>query len=490
MEPDTPSDSALDGWSEEQPPPGQLDLDMIEIMHPDPDGYLPILRKDPARAGKMQNVFSGKMGDLREWLPALADQLMRDSYMALNTFREPWKDKHGNWHYRGKTHLSRLCSCYVDLDHDDYGLSFEQAFGQIGNLIGAGRIPWPSIMARSGNGMYIVWLLNPVEPQRDNLYLHYETERRLITMMEHIGGDHAAKDASRIFRLPGSWNTKTGPNKDQMRRVQYIPYLTADGDLVRYDLPDLAERVSFPLPTDKDGQARPRKRIQSTARKQTVAALIAGDPLTPGSLMPKELPDYQDAPQRRAPHARVFDLVKIAEDRGGIIKGRRTMFLRYYAQSLTAAYSIYGRELWDRVWDLNLAACCPPMEPPEIYNVCRKVYAWYMTDKGTPRAIRADTIIRALGITAADAKRLDLHALLPTAERTRRRKAAQRRRRARAKVKTDRLATIAKMLDAPGRKPSLRALGAMLSVSHQQIKLDLAELGYTMKRDGSVVKVT
>jgi len=481
-------------WAEDPTPPDQLDLQTVELTHPDPEGHLPILRKDPARGG-LVNVGSPKVSELRAWLPPVLGQLLADSYMGMNTMRAPRPGPGGRLQLRGKGMVHRLCSCYVDLDHDHKGLSFPKAVAGIADMVAADWLPWPSLLARSGNGMYVIWLLKPpAEPTRDNLQTHYQTNRRLAKILEHLGADSKCTDAARVFRLPGSYNTTTGPNQDQRRRVHYVCLLTADGKPVRYGLDDLYRRVNYPVIDGPEAPAlRPTRHVEARAtiqpRPRHLKGLVAGEPLPAGTLKPKGLGKFHDAPHKRAAYARIQDLVKIAEARGGIPQGYRTLYLRCYAVCLVAAYGLYARDLWQHVMRMNNRACRPPLSRKEIYHCCQKAYAYYMTDQGRPAHIRSDTIARDLGITDQEAERLNLTSIIPPGTRRDRRRRARARWAEQQEARARRRAALGKIASGRGRKPSYRQLAEMYGVSYETIRRDFRALGFRLTRYGDCVAI-
>jgi hypothetical protein len=67
----------------------------------------------------------------------------------------------------------------------------------------------PSVLINSGGGYHLYWLLKEPAPKDDIPRI----ENLLKRIALHLGGDMAATDASRILRLPGTYNLKYTPKR-------------------------------------------------------------------------------------------------------------------------------------------------------------------------------------------------------------------------------------------------------------------------------------
>jgi hypothetical protein len=104
--------------------------------------------------------------------------------------------------------LAQVQAAYIDLDlaregdgtpPDQLQERLDRAFAA---LLGCQRPPHAII--RTKNGLQAVWRVEPVAPP-EALTLFQETEERLI---RHFRADPAAKDVTRVLRLPGFWHCK------------------------------------------------------------------------------------------------------------------------------------------------------------------------------------------------------------------------------------------------------------------------------------------
>lgn len=121
-------------------------------------------------------------------------------YVSMNTFYYP---------KRVKKALRKLGFFYIDVDPRAVGLSKEEAYIKIKEKIEQNIIPKPSAIVDSGGGYYIIYKLDPVFAGSEKvikLFNHIETF--LVDMLSDVGGDHNAKDACRVLRVPGTINGK------------------------------------------------------------------------------------------------------------------------------------------------------------------------------------------------------------------------------------------------------------------------------------------
>jgi hypothetical protein len=258
----------LDQDREETAP--ALDVESVLAIHREPGGYIGFVRKpDPAaplrldRHGKpyaWENLFSIQAADLREMFPAIANWLTHDSYFTIHAYHRaaPYANKLTGLPdvWRKERHLSKLTACYADIDsgrpesnEPGAALDWRQAQHEAEALADSGIIPQPSIMARSGRGIYLFWLLcdtqDPAKlphawPEKIELYktLNRALNERLRT--HALPADAAAIDAARVLRVPGSIHRKA------LRRVHYVIQLDERGRGFVYTLPELADFLQLP----------------------------------------------------------------------------------------------------------------------------------------------------------------------------------------------------------------------------------------------------
>lgn len=271
----------------ELPPEEELLVDFGPILeiHRDRSGYVGFARKpDPEhprldKHGKpyaFDHLFSIRADELAGMFPALARWLTHDSYFTLNAYYRaaPYANKLTGLPdvWRKEKHLQSLTACYADVDsgrpestEPGGALGWRDALHRAGVLADSGVIPQPSIMARSGRGVYLFWLLvDERESDKlprafpEKLMLYKACNRALGDRLRthELPADSSAVDGARVLRTPDSINTKT------MRRVKYIIQGGEDGKGFVYTLPQLAEFLDIPsttsaLPDDTRKKARP-----------------------------------------------------------------------------------------------------------------------------------------------------------------------------------------------------------------------------------------
>ncbi len=126
------------------------------------------------------------------------------------------------------------------------------------------RLP-PHVVVRTRNGLQAIWRTEPLPPA-EGLDLFRKTEDLLVA---HFGADAAAKDVTRVLRLPGFLHLKDpgSPFRCDILHDRLAASL--------YDLGDLLGVLRPPLPA-----AGPGKRQESKARKQATnwRTALAGVP--------------------------------------------------------------------------------------------------------------------------------------------------------------------------------------------------------------------
>lgn len=423
-----------------------LNVESILAIHRDPAGYVGFVRKSEkpkldkyCRPYIFENLCSIQAGELREVFPAIAEWLTHDSYFTVNAYYRaaPFQNKTTGLPnvWRKEKHLSKLTACYSDIDcgrpeSDEPGAdsTWRQAQYDAELLADEGVIPQPSIMARSGRGVYLLWLLrdpkDPTKlqqawPEKIELYktINRALNERLRThrLPANLGGtdskasrilgglpaDQSAIDAARVLRTPGSIHRKA------MRRVSYVIQLGPDGKGFVYTLPELAKFLNLQtldseLPDGTRALARP-------AHYRKVK--------NPGSA-PLRSNGWK---QRNA--LRAQDLLTIETWRGGFLKrgvkypdgtnslGRRFM-LTLYAQFLRGA----GAEQAAILAALGkMAANMKPAYPSDTPDQDPPIESIVSDSNTAPRLVSKSNakLCAMLGITAQVARDLELKTIRP-----------------------------------------------------------------------------
>ena len=408
-----------------------LDVESILAIHRDPGGYVGFVRKPdpdkPARKDKhgkpytFENLFSLKVEDLKTMFPAVREWLTHDSYFTVNAYYRaaPYPNKQTgiNDVWRKEKHLQSLTACYADIDsgrpdsdEPGGGLSWRQAQHEAEALADAGIIPQPSIIARSGRGVYLFWLLHDDStenklphawPEKIELYKACNKALNAKLRDNLLPADTKATDAARVLRTPGSIHRKA------LRRVKYVIQVADDGKGFTYSLPELAEFLELPaldgdLPAGTCALAKPAQ-YRKTKEKGSV-------PLrSHGTLKLNAL--------------RAQDLRTIEQWRGGFIKrgqvydnghtspGRKFVLMLYanflrgsdatQDQAIEALASMAG----------NMKPAYPsdgPADDPPIETIAKDEYSGVKRRRWTNKKLCA-----LLGIAPDIAEELDLKTIIP-----------------------------------------------------------------------------
>jgi len=409
-----------------------LDVESILAIHRDTDGYVGFVRKpdpDHPRLDKhgqpysFENLFSIRVDELRNMFPSLVKWLTHDSYMTVHAYwrTAPYSNSMTGLPdvWRKEKHLKSLTACYADIDSgrpdsDEPGaaLSWRQAQHQAEILADAGIIPQPSIMARSGRGVYLFWLLRDDDeptglprawPEKVELYktCNRALNERLRT--HALPADKVAIDAARVLRVPGSVHRKA------VRRVKYVIQLDDQGKGFTYTLPELAKALD--ITATKGNLPDSTRKLARPAQYRKVK--------NPGS-----------APLRSHGRAavnslRAQDLITIEQWRGGFLKrgqqyqdgtsspGRR-FILTLYAGVLRGA-DVGRMEALQLLKDMasNMRPSYPsdgPDHDPPVENI---VDDEYMATKR--RRWKNEKLCSLLGVTVDVARDLDLITIVPEA---------------------------------------------------------------------------
>ena len=113
-----------------------------------------------------------------------------DVYLSLNTLKQ-------HSHGRTKRDLKEIRHFYLDLD--------ENGQRNLAAIYESAAIPPPNYVLQTSPGKYqVIWRVEKVSPN--------DAEDLLRRLAQTFGGDPAATDATRVFRLPGFSNKKYADN--------------------------------------------------------------------------------------------------------------------------------------------------------------------------------------------------------------------------------------------------------------------------------------
>lgn len=214
---------------------------------------------------KFQRLAAIRVDELETTFPQIREWLVRDAYFSVQGMARPASGRsklipalHGS-QFTAKT-ASVINAVHADLDFHRVGLDFwRDVLPAVGALVHRRLLPPPSIIADSGHGCWLFWMLRadddpdqPVPATWSSRAKHYLLQRAIADRLVELGVDAAAHDLARSTRVPGSVNSKTN------RPVRWN--ISAEGDrLLGFTLNELAEQLGVNLaPVDDPPPPRPK----------------------------------------------------------------------------------------------------------------------------------------------------------------------------------------------------------------------------------------
>jgi hypothetical protein len=168
----------------------------------------------------------------------------------------------------------------------------------------------PSLVVFSGRGLQAKWLLEEeVDPL--NLSKWRACQKEIATKLKPMGADHFALDPSRVLRVVGTTNTKSGQLVEVVHGQLNEP--------IRYDFTEMCEQLiprNHPVYQPEQPSKRRAKAHRSPSKKQKGDAGKFGPEL------------YEWSWETNLATLRFYDLRKLIELRGGRVEeGSRMHFL-------------------------------------------------------------------------------------------------------------------------------------------------------------------
>jgi transposase len=396
---------------------GNIDIDMISTIHRGNDSYIGFVRKsntpiigENGKEKHFENLFSIRSDELKSVLPGLKAWLFMDSYFMVNSAFRPafWKNKKTGLQdvERKEKNLRYLNMCYADIDvgrpksnEQAQRLTFSEAIYRVSILTELGEILPPSIIARSGHGAYLCWLLrdaeNPDQPPKawPELQVIYKSINKAFgEKLKAVAWDKRAFDASRVLRVPGSYHGTA------RRTVVYNLQYDENGKLFIYTLEELANFLGMPIP-EREPIINLRK-ISANLKR----------------LKYRPTKDKGSKPKRKNGQIilnvlRAQDLLTLEQYHGGFPHGCRRRRLTVYAEFLRRFNT---KEEALRAVNVMASNCHPPY-PSESNDIPPKIIIEnvYSGKKGSVRAWTNKKLCQELKITAELARELELVTIVP-----------------------------------------------------------------------------
>lgn len=388
-----------------------------------------------ARAADGWNEFPVRVNEMACSIASLAGT--RDAYITYNRF---WGRR------RLVAQLRALDALFVDLDTyklpaDDplVAMSPEDAASEVIRAVSAMGVPKPSIVTFTGRGLSLCWTIDPIPAQA--LPRWRACQKHLMMMLVPYGADPTAIDATRLTRLDGTINSKSGLP---------VGVLEDMSSKVVFDFDTLANAL-LPVPREEIRAAKPKQKKERSKHK--------------GIVRPEHNYDISTLHLTR-----MADLMKLAKGRWGsqVPPGQRNTWMFFVACSL--AWATRPEELQRRMveigrdmvdWSATETMGCIS----SLLDAARRD----ASDGGRRRyRYKDETIIAGLGICEAEMRALGLRCLVT--DKVRRERDASRKRRQRR---------------SEGVKPRETYLSNVLE--RRQRAVDLQVRGLTATQIGSVM---
>jgi hypothetical protein len=200
---------------------------MRDVSATTAEGHIKIVRLYAEATGGFTELRSfndkGRGGGARNyWIPSNASEndlatavewASEQSAQGWGTFigMNPRASRHG-----GKTSVTQMTSCYVDLDLEKQHITRETAMKRIECAPIA-----PDLIVESGHGLHLIYFFTPITDKAEWRAL----QTRISEFYTMVGADMSLRtDEARVLRLAGFPNQKAEPR--ETRIVQYNPLET------------------------------------------------------------------------------------------------------------------------------------------------------------------------------------------------------------------------------------------------------------------------
>lgn len=262
--------------------------------------------------------------------------------------------------------LLRIPMSFIDLDtynteYADY--SPESLASLVIDRCDAKKIPHPSVVIFSGRGLQVKWLYEHALPARA-LPRWNLTQQYLGDIFKDFGADVAARDASRVLRLVGSVNQKSG------KRCRVVHF---DDSTHSFDA--LADTV-LPLSRLALSQKRAERAERKSSKKensQTQLSVVQGG----------KTDNLKRFGTNQLAWDRLHDLRELFKMRGGVEEKKRTLSIFWMLNFMCLSGQIHSKNLIDEAqalahevapnWTLNIAELQTLHGKAEAYNAGKRI---------------------------------------------------------------------------------------------------------------------
>ena len=272
-------------------------------------------------------------------------------YITLNTFYKT---------YRRIECIKELNALFIDLDTYKTGFTKEQILMNLNENHFKQSMPIPNFIIDSGRGLYLIWLIKKVPSMA--LPLWKAVEEYFYKTLKEFGADRQALDATRILRVPGSFNSKT---HTEVKIIDNYDYLYELREIQNEYMPELSEKAPI-------RRGRPKK-VKYIFRERSLY------------------------------HARVLDIIKLCELRDYNLKGHRELILFLYRYYLCYFTEDMEKSLNDTLELNNMFR--QPLSENEVIRATKSAEKVYK-DQNKNYKYKNETLINLLEITEEEQKEM------------------------------------------------------------------------------------
>ncbi|MEG0844555.1 MAG: DNA-binding response regulator [Romboutsia sp.] len=201
-------------------------------LHSGSEGYITIAKKDPD-----YSQWHYKKDELLEHTEDIINDI--NAYVSQNTFYRP---------QRRIENIKELRAVYIDIDCYNSKYTKEAVQYFLENDLYGSKIPRPNYLIDSGRGLYYIILIKPVPSMAMPLW--YAVQRYLFNALKQFGADANALDPTRVLRIVGTLNSKSGTCVEVLDAYDY-----------EYSLKEIQQEYLPEISEKKKGKGRPKKMV-------------------------------------------------------------------------------------------------------------------------------------------------------------------------------------------------------------------------------------
>ena len=272
-------------------------------------------------------------------------------YITLNTFYKT---------YRRIECIKELNALFIDLDTYKTGFTKDQILMNLNKNYFKQSMLIPNFIIDSGRGLYLIWLIKKVPSMA--LPLWKAVEEYFYKTLKEFGADRQALDATRILRVPGSFNSKT---HTEVKIIDNYDYLYELREIQSEYMPELSEKAPV-------RRGRPKK-VKYIYRERSLY------------------------------YTRLQDIIKLCELRGYDLKGQRELILFLYRYYLCYFTEDVEKSLNDTL-ELN-SMFRQSLSEREVIRATKSAETVFK-DKNKDYKYKNETLINLLEITEEEQKEM------------------------------------------------------------------------------------